>query len=98
MSQGTVERIPWASGVRAAVANAVAAAVGAGAVRPLPVTAPRIKAALRGMTETSEVVVVGAGIMGVSTAYHLARLGAGRVIVLERATLCSGSTVRGSGG
>src|SRR2546427_242767 len=28
------------------------------------------------MTETAEVVIVGAGIMGVSTAYHLARLGA----------------------
>src|SRR5256885_767212 len=27
------------------------------------------------MTETAEVVIVGAGIMGVSTAYHLARLG-----------------------
>ena len=50
------------------------------------------------MTETAEVVVVGAGIMGVSTAYHLARLGAGRVIVLERDTVCSGSTALASGG
>jgi CO/xanthine dehydrogenase Mo-binding subunit len=38
------------SGVGAAVANAVAAAVGAAAARQLPVTAPRIKAAL-GHTE-----------------------------------------------
>ena len=37
------------SGVGAAVANAVAAAVGAAAARQLPVTAPRIKAALRGI-------------------------------------------------
>src|SRR5947208_14898859 len=50
------------------------------------------------MTETAEVVIVGAGIMGVSTAYHLARLGAGRVIVLERDTVCSGSTALASGG
>ena len=50
------------------------------------------------MTHTADVVVVGAGIMGVSTAYHLARLGAGRVIVLERDTVCSGSTALASGG
>jgi len=50
------------------------------------------------MTETAEIVIVGAGIMGVSTAYHLARLGAGRVTVLERDTVCSGSTALASGG
>ena len=50
------------------------------------------------LTRTAEVVIVGAGIMGVSTAYHLARLGAGRVIVLERDTVCSGSTALASGG
>jgi glycine/D-amino acid oxidase-like deaminating enzyme len=50
------------------------------------------------MTDTAEVVIVGAGIMGVSTAYHLARLGAGRVIVLERDTVCAGSTALASGG
>src|SRR5258708_24374444 len=53
---------------------------------------------MRRMTDTAEVVIVGAGIMGVSTAYHLARLGAGRVIVLERDTVCSGSTALASGG
>src|SRR5262244_4662238 len=51
-----------------------------------------------GVANTAEVVVVGAGIMGVSTAYHLARLGAGRVIVLERDTVCAGSTALASGG
>src|SRR3989449_8328205 len=50
------------------------------------------------MTETAEVVIVGAGIMDVSTAYHLARLGVGRVVVLERDTVCSGSTALASGG
>src|SRR5258705_9066901 len=51
-----------------------------------------------GVTETAEVVIVGAGIMGVSTAYHLARLGVGPVVVLERDTVCSGSTALASGG
>ena len=50
------------------------------------------------LTQAADVVIVGAGIMGVSTAYHLARLGAGRVIVLERDTVCSGSTALASGG
>src|SRR5262245_9333526 len=50
------------------------------------------------MTETADVIVVGAGIMGVSTAYHLARRGAGRIVVLERDTVCSGSTALASGG
>src|SRR5712692_9831398 len=50
------------------------------------------------MADTADVAIVGAGIMGVSTAYHLARLGAGRVIVLERDTVCSGSTALASGG
>jgi len=49
-------------------------------------------------TTTAEVLIVGAGIMGVSTAYHLARLGVRRVVVLERDTVCSGSTALASGG
>src|ERR1051325_2033218 len=50
------------------------------------------------MTATADVAIVGAGIMGVSTAYHLARRGAGRVVVLEREGVCSGSTALASGG
>jgi len=50
------------------------------------------------MSETADVAIVGAGIMGVSTAYHLARLGVGRVVVLERDSVCSGSTALASGG
>ena len=46
----------------------------------------------------ADVVIVGAGIMGVSTAYHLARRRAGRVVVLERDEVCSGSTALASGG
>jgi sarcosine oxidase, subunit beta len=47
---------------------------------------------------SADVVVVGAGIMGVSTAYHLARRRAGRVVVVERDEVCSGSTALASGG
>ena len=47
---------------------------------------------------TADVVIVGAGIMGVSTAYHLARRRPGRIVVLERDTVCSGSTALASGG
>src|SRR5262245_20871620 len=50
------------------------------------------------MADTADVIIVGAGIMGASTAYHLARMGAGRVVVLERDTVCSGSTALASGG
>src|SRR2546428_9785431 len=50
------------------------------------------------MSDTADVLIVGAGIMGVSTAYHLARLGVRRVTVLERDTVCSGSTALASGG
>lgn len=34
--------------------------------------------------ETADVVVVGAGVNGASTAFHLAKAGAGKVVVLER--------------
>jgi sarcosine oxidase subunit beta len=44
------------------------------------------------MPDTADVVVVGAGIMGASTAYHLARRRYGRIVVLERGAVCSGST------
>ena len=50
------------------------------------------------MTDTADVVIVGAGIMGVSTAYHLARRRAGRVVVVERDGICEGSTALASGG
>ena len=50
------------------------------------------------MADTADVIVIGAGIMGASTAYHLARLGMKRVVVLERDSVCSGSTALASGG
>ena len=50
------------------------------------------------MVATADSVIVGAGIMGASTAYHLARRGYGRLVVLARGAVCSGSTALASGG
>ena len=44
-----------------------------------------------------DVVVVGGGVAGTSCAYHLRRLGAGRVLVLERGSLAAGSSSRSTG-
>lgn len=41
-------------------------------------------------------VVIGAGVMGTSIAYHLARRRIGRVIVLEKSTVCSGTSAKSS--
>ena len=46
---------------------------------------------------TGDVVVVGAGVIGVATAYHLARLGARRVLLVdERADVASGTSAQSS--
>ena len=45
----------------------------------------------------SGIVVIGGGIIGCSTAYHLAKLGRDDVIVLERSKLTSGSTWHAAG-
>src|SRR5438552_10588083 len=50
------------------------------------------------MAETADAIVIGAGIMGAATAYHLARRKYGRVVVLERDAVCAGSTALASGG
>ena len=42
--------------------------------------------------ETADVVVIGAGANGVSTAFHLAKLGAGRVVVVEQGHLAAGAS------
>jgi len=48
------------------------------------------------MTDTADVIVIGAGVQGASLAFHLASRGAS-VIVLEKATAASGATGRSSG-
>jgi sarcosine oxidase subunit beta len=51
------------------------------------------------MNQTADAVIIGGGCMGVSTAYHLARLGITRSILLERESqLGTGSTGRNAGG
>jgi 4-methylaminobutanoate oxidase (formaldehyde-forming) len=45
----------------------------------------------------ARVIIVGGGIMGCSTAYHLAKMGCADVLLLERAKLTSGSTHHAAG-
>src|SRR6185312_355047 len=46
------------------------------------------------MTETADTLIIGGGVMGASIAYHLAKQGGGRVVLLERQALCNGTTGR----
>jgi sarcosine oxidase subunit beta len=50
------------------------------------------------LLDTADVVVIGGGVMGASTAFHLAEAGAGRVILLESDQLAGGSTTKSAGG
>lgn len=44
------------------------------------------------LPRTSDVVIIGGGIMGASIAWHLARRKSGRVTLLERSTIASGAS------
>ena len=44
-----------------------------------------------------DVIVIGAGVVGSSVAFHLAALGANSVLVLDRATVGAGTTAQSSG-
>ena len=44
--------------------------------------------------KTADVVIIGGGIVGTATAYYLAKSGRKNVIVVEKNTVCSGSTGR----
>lgn len=46
------------------------------------------------MINSADVVVIGGGVVGCSIAYNLAKLGAGKVVLLERQYLASGATGR----
>ncbi len=51
------------------------------------------------MQKSAEVVIIGGGIMGASTAYHLARAGCREVVLLEKQQLCGmGATGQNAGG
>ena len=49
------------------------------------------------MKTTARVVVIGGGVVGVSTLYHLAKLGWADVVLIERKELTSGSTWHAAG-
>ncbi|VBB06193.1 fad dependent oxidoreductase [Lucifera butyrica] len=46
------------------------------------------------MINKADVVIIGGGVVGCSIAYNLARLGAGKIILLEKGYLASGATGR----
>jgi sarcosine oxidase, subunit beta len=50
------------------------------------------------MRDRADVVIVGAGIMGLSIAYHLADRGVTNVTVVDRTYLCGGASGRNGGG
>lgn len=50
------------------------------------------------MRDRADVVIIGAGIMGLSIAYHLARLGTTNVLVVDKSYLCGGASGRNGGG
>jgi sarcosine oxidase subunit beta len=52
----------------------------------------------RRLPESAEVVIVGGGVMGASTAFHLAEAGVTDVVLIERGDLAGGSTVKSAGG
>ena len=47
--------------------------------------------------ESYDAIVIGAGVIGSSVAYHLARFGARRVLVLDRTQIGAGTTSQSSG-
>lgn len=50
------------------------------------------------MKNRAEIVIVGAGIMGLSIAYQLARLGVTDIVVVDKSYLCGGASGRNGGG
>ena len=46
--------------------------------------------------DTADAVVIGGGVMGTSIAFNLARRKAGRVVLLEKDNICSGTSAKSS--
>lgn len=51
----------------------------------------------RELPKTADAVVIGAGSVGTCVAYHLAKMGCGKVVLLEKESIASGSTGRSAG-
>jgi len=49
------------------------------------------------LPSTADIVIIGGGIIGTSTAYHLTQMGAGKVVLLERKHVGAGATGLSSG-
>ena len=49
------------------------------------------------LPEHAKVVIIGGGVIGCSTAYHLAKLGWKDIVLLERAQLTAGTTWHAAG-
>jgi len=49
------------------------------------------------LPKTADIVVIGGGVIGTSIAFHLGRMGAGKVVLLERKQLAAGATGMSSG-
>ena len=50
------------------------------------------------MAKSADVIIIGAGVIGCSIAYHLAKMGCRNVVVLEKDSIGSGSTSKCAGG
>src|SRR3954451_15975314 len=49
------------------------------------------------LPSSAKIVIIGGGIIGTSTAYHLAKMGVSDVLLIERGKLTSGSTWHAAG-
>ena len=49
------------------------------------------------MKDSAQIVIIGGGIIGCSTAYHLTKMGCKDVVLLEKNDLTSGSTWHAAG-
>lgn len=56
------------------------------------------KSGNRPLRADADIVIIGGGVMGLSSAYHLALAGVERVVLLEKEALGEGSTSRAAGG
>jgi len=49
------------------------------------------------LIKQADIVIIGGGVIGTSTAYHLAKSGVKNIVLLEKGTLGSGSTGKAAG-